>query len=215
MSLEVDELAKKINEALGATDKDGKKITVTDEMKTYARAVINTLKAGLVNNAPGTITGTGAPGGPLSGGAGSNGLITALVPTLWSGIMTAGNPTAVPAILDQEAALSTAYIMGAGKVSFAAGKITGSCTATPVAPGVLAAGAGSDGLIESLSGSAWSAALAAITQGGPLAKPVYNIIANYIMEKSVTAYATGTVNGAFAAGGGPLIAGVGLGGTIT
>lgn len=212
--LVIDELASKINDAIAAKDKDGNPIAVTPAMKTYANAIITTLKAGIVNNVPGTVTSTGAPGAPIPDGAASGGLVSALIPATWVGVMVSGNPTSNPATLLNEATISTGYLMSSSLIAFQVGGITGTCTATPVAPGILAAGAGTGGKLSGIDGSAWDAALAAVTQGGPLGKPIYTAIADYVKDKIEATYLTGTVVGAFAIGGGPLIAGAGIGGTL-
>lgn len=214
MALSVSALADKIKVALDATDNTGSPIKSTIEMTAYATAIITTIMASVVSHAPGTVTGTGVPAGPFIGEA-SNGIIAGMVPATWLAAMVAGFPTAVPSNLQIEAALSTAYIMGAAKVNFSSGSITGACTATPVNPGPLAAGQGIGGTISGLSGSTWAAALAVVTQGGAAAPKLYDAIANYIMEAAIVTYPIGTVNGTFAVGGGPIIGGFAAGGVIT
>lgn len=214
MALDPKALADKINSSLGATDKDNLPIKTTAEMAIYASAVITTLKAGVVINAPGTITGSGSPGGPFSG-AGSNGMVTALIPSIWTGVLMSGFPTAPSPTLELEAQLSTAYIMGAAKVSFASGNITGQCGATAESPGPLGAGAGTNGKISGLDGDAWATMLLPVTMGGPLAPKMYGIIAKYIMDNAVVTYPPGTVVGNFPSGGGSIIAGAATGGLIT
>ena len=214
--LDIDELADEIKAALGSpVDKDGNVVATTNEMKAFARAVINTLKAGLVANAPGTINGSAAPGGPLLAGVGVGGLVSGLAVPTWLAELTSAFPSADAGQLSAEAAASTGYLMASSLVTFAAGKITGQCTASPVSPGPLVNGAGMDGTIGGLVGVAWAAAVtAAIGGGGPLAGDVYSAAADHIMNKAICAYTANTVVGSFAAGGGPLIGGTGLNGTI-
>jgi len=214
--LVIDDLAAAILSALGSpTDKDGHPIAVTDEMKKYAKAVVDTLKAGVVSNLPGTVTATGAPGSPISDGAASGGLVAALLPATWLADLVSGFPTADAGQLSSEATASTGYLMGAARVAFASGKITGSCTATPTATGILLNGAGADGTIGALVGSAWASAVTgAIGGGGPLASPVYTTIAGYIVSNAKCAYGTGNVVGTFASDGGSLAAGAATLGTI-
>ena len=212
--LNVDELAKEINKAIDAKDKDGNPDPVTPEQKTYAEAIINTLKAGIVNNLPGTINGVTAAGAPLSAGMGMGGLMT-LVPATWLSTMMGGFPTANPGALSLEATGSTTYLMSSGLVNFAAGNITGTCTSTPVAPGPLAAGAGMDGKIAGLAGAPWAAVVMPPTGDPSLSQKIYGAISKYIMEKAAAAYATGTVAGVCPPAAGPLTLGAGLGGTLS
>lgn len=214
MALVVADLASAINTALGPpTDKDGNPIAVTSEMMGYANAVVTTLKAGTFTHAVGTVLGVGAPGAPITGGTALLGIIAGVSAGTWSGILASAFPGATTTAT--EAGASTGYIMASGKVNFASGDITGTCTATPLSPGILAAGAGSGGLVAALVGSAWaSAVLAAIGSPGPLAAPVYTAVANYIIANAACSYATGTVVGVFAATGGPMTAGAGTAGLI-
>jgi hypothetical protein len=208
----VADLATVINNALGPPlDKNGAPISVTPQMTAYATAVINTLKAGVVAHAAGTVTGSGAPGAALSGGAAAGGTVSGLSSATWlAAIGTAfGSAPGIAA----DASSSVAYLMGAAKVAFAAGTVTGTCTATPSSPGPLSGGAASGGTISGLSGSAWAAAAGEGSQ--PFGATVYGAIAGYIMGHAVAAYASGKVTGAFAAGGGAMTAGTGAGGSIT
>jgi len=209
--LVVSDLASAILSALGPpTDKDGHPISVTTEMTKYAQAVVDTLHAGIVANAPGTVVATGAPGAPITLGAATGGLISALLPTTWLADLTSGFAGADSSQLSAEANASTTYLMASGKVSFAVGDITGNCTATPLSGGPLAAGAGSGGLVAGLVGSAWATTVST----GPLASPVYTAVAGYIMANARCAYATGKVVGAFPPTGGPMTLGAGTAGTI-
>ena len=217
MALDVDALAGKINQAIGATDKDGNPISTTDYMRVFAKAVFDTYKAGLVANAPGTITGSAPPVSPLTGGAGSNGLMV-LIPAIWIADMMTGFPKATGAFIPNEANASTTYSMASGKVSFASGNITGNSTATPLSPGILSAGAGSNGKIGSLVGNTWGDQVksAAFPNGdSTLIRKVYTAVADYIQTNSSVTYASGSVTGSFAIASGPLLAGTGIGGTIS
>jgi hypothetical protein len=225
MPLIVNDLADAINTAIAAKDKDGNDISTTDEMKTYAQAVVDTLQSGLVNNAPGTINGVGIPITPATPppantfiGTGAGGLMT-LVPATWIGDMMAGFPTANPAMISGEATSSTGYLMASGTVAITS--VTGLDTAValppPPAPGILAVGAGTGGTISGLAGAAWSVAVVSGFPGADpaLAKKIYDAISNYIQANAIVAYSAGTIVGTFAPGGGPLIAGSGIGGTIS
>lgn len=224
--LVVDDLADAINDAIAATDKDGDPIATTDEMKTYAAAIIDTLMAGTVSNAVGTVIGTGTPITPATApplnvfvGSSSNGLM-ALTTTAWLSEMNTGNPDADPGMISGEASDSTGYLMASGLIAFSS--ITGFDTATipptpaPPTAGTLTSGAGTGGLISGLDGTGWSAAIiGGFPDADPgLAKDIYDAISNYIMANAEVTYASGSVVGTFAAGAGPLTLGAATGGTI-
>lgn len=217
--LDADALADEINTAIAATDAQGDPIATTPEMKAYAKAVVDTLQAAIVANAPGTVTGIGVPaGGPLTGGAASNGLMT-LVSSIWQAALAAGFPTAMPVKLSSEASASTSHLMSNAPISFSSGGITGTCTSIPVppAPGILVAGAGTGGKIGGVTGDPWAADVTG-SQGiasTPVAKAIYGAISTYIKANAEAAYSTGGVVGTFAPIGGPLIAGSGVAGTIS
>lgn len=212
--LKSSELAKRINTALGATDKDGLPIAVTAEMETYAKAVL-TLKLATTAHAPGTVTGTTAPGAPLVNGAAMNGLLVGFVPAPWLGELTSGFPTADPSALAKDATLSVGYINGAAKINFQAGNITGTCTNTAEAPGPLAAGAGTGGTIDELNGSDWAKIVLPPLGDPAMAERVYQAISDYINEEAEVTYASGTVTGTCPPASGTLQAGTAAGGTIT
>lgn len=212
--MSVDDAAKVILNALGPPlDKDKNPIAVTAQMKAYADAVISTYKAAMFANAPGTITGTAAPGGPLMVGTGAGGIVTGMSPSTWLGKTQPAFGGATT--LSQEAAASTTYLMSSSIIVFAPGDITGTCTATATSPGILLNGAGSGGKITGLVGTAWAAAvLGAIGIPGPLGAAVYTALAGYIMANADCSYSSGSVVGTFSAGAGPLVAGAGTGGMI-
>ena len=214
MTLDPSKLADVINKATAATDGDGNPIPTTPEMLTYANAIITTLKEGEVSNATGTIIGTTTAGSPLVNGAGTNGLITALIPATWQGIMSAGFPTANPAALSEESVGSTTYIMSSGKVNFEAGKITGQCTSTSENPGPLANGAGEEGTIDDLSGSDWASEVQPPLADSALSEKIYTAIVKYINENSEVQYADNSVTGTCPSASGPLSDGAGAGGKI-
>lgn len=207
------DLALAINDAIAATDKDGNPIAVTSQMEAYADAIITTLTAGLVNHAiPGSVLGVTSPGSPLSNGSALAGLLTALIPATWSGVMQAAIPDATS--LSQEASASTGYLMSSALVNFAAGNIKGTCTNTPVAPGPLANGEGADGEISGIAGAAWASAVMPPTGDPTLTQAIYNAICDYVTSNAAATYAAGTVQGVCPPGGGPLSAGVALAGTL-
>lgn len=210
--MSVSGMADAIKAALGnPVDKDGVPVATTAEMTAYANAVVTTLSAGLVSNAPGTVTAVGAPAAPVTLGTAAGGLVAGLLPATFLGILTSAFVGANPAALSTNANGSATYLMASSIVAFLAGSITGTCTATPTSPGILAAGAGANGVISGLAGAAWSTAVAA---AGPLGAAVYTAITAHIMANAKATYATATVVGVFAAGGGPMTLGAGTGGTI-
>lgn len=215
MTLDASELATKIlNDSLGSpTDKDGKPIPATTAMQEYAAGFIAAIKAGTFSNLPGTIVGVTAAGGPLSAGAGLGGILVA-TPAPWIAKTANGFSPVGPDLAKEHAAVIT-YVM-TNFITFAPGKITGTTTNTPVAPGILNNGAGTDGKFLTVNGAACMAAvIAAGVASGPMMVKHYTVLMSYLMEKGVGAYASGSVVGIAPAGGGPLTAGAGTGGTFS
>jgi hypothetical protein len=210
--LDIDELADEINKAIDAKDKDGNPIDTTPNMKTYAKAIITTYKAGLVSHP--LVTGITASGAPLQLGTALNGIIAPLLPPTWLGIMVTGNPTSDPTKLAAEASASTTYLMASSQVNFTAGSITGICTSTPTSPGPLILGQGTSGKVAGLSGSAWSPLVMPPLGDLSLTNKIYTAISNYIMSKTEVTYGTGSIQGVCPPASGPLTGGVGVGGTI-
>ena len=212
--LDKTKLAEAINDAIAATDADGNSIKVTPEMETYAEAIISTLTTSTFSHL--LVEGTTAPGAPLQAGKAENGLfLPPLLAATWLGVLAGGFATADPGALSTEAACSTTYLSGASKINFETGKITGQCTNTPMAPGPLTAGEGSQGLIEGIEGSAWASSCMPPDGDSTLSEKIYTAISQYIIENSEAAYLPQTVNGTCPPGGGPLALGLGAGGTIT
>jgi hypothetical protein len=181
----------------------------------FAKAVIDEMQAALVNNAPGTINGTApSSGGPLIGGTGINGLITGMTPVSLAARMIAemGFPSPSAEII-QFATAICAHLQTVGSVSFTL--ITGNCTNTPVSPGALI-GEGSNGQIVNLSGPVLAAAIAVVYGGivSPELLSFSTALVTYIMSNASVTYTTGSVTGVCSAGGGPIAAGAGVGGTI-
>ena len=213
MSLIKKDLAEAINEAIAATDANGEPIKVTPEMETYAEAIITTLTTSTFSHL--LVEGVTAPGAPLQNGAANGGLfLPPLPPATWLGVLTAGFPTADPASLSIEATCSTTYLSGASLVNFEAGKIVGQCTSAPLAPGPLAAGAGSDGKIDGIDGDSWASVCVPPPGDPALASKIYKAIVKYIKANAEAAYLPQTINGVCPPGGGPLAAGLGVGGTV-
>lgn len=186
----------------------------------WGTAIVEHLQtAGLVNNAPGTVTGTCAPvPGPLLNGAAAGGLIAGLSGSTLANLVK--TYAGYPSITSQLQGLCDAivsHVQTMGIVSFASGNITGVCTNTPLSPGTVT-GEGSGGTIAGLSGSVLASSAQGMA-GFPSVTPELiafcSGIVNYIMSDASVSYATGTVTGVAPAGGGPMTAGTGVGGTIS
>jgi hypothetical protein len=193
---------------------------VSAQLTGWATGIIGELTGhGLVNNATGTITGTCAPGSPLSSGAGAGGLISGLSGSRMATSVegSAGYPS-VSSELSAFCAQIVLHIQTAGIVTFTSGGITGTCTDTPLSPGPLVGGAGSGGKISGLSGSVLASAIhGAAGYPGSVSTPLTNFctaIVNYIMANASVSYASGSVTGLCPTGGGSLSAGTGVNGTM-
>lgn len=209
--LEVNALAEIINQAIGATDKNGLPIKVTEEMKSYAKAIITITQASIAHTT-GTVTGKTAPGAPLTDGEALNGTLIGFVPQPWIAEMTKGFPSGPEAM--KEAVASVSYLNGAAKINFTQGSIVGQCTNTAEVPGPLVAGAGTDGVIEGLSGSDWAKAVVPPIADPALSEKIYTAIVNYIVDNIDISYPPNTVTGVCPPADGTLEAGTAAGGII-
>lgn len=211
MAMNPSALAQAIKEGLEFGDKP-----TTAQLIGEASAIIAWLATGTAVNAPGTVTGNAPPtGGPLAGGAASNGTLIGLVPSVLVGFMQSymGFPSITPELQAMATAITT-HFLAAGKVSFTS--ITGVCTNTLVAPGVLI-GAGAGGKISNIDGDALVQIMSAMMGKTPPSKQHRAKcvkLVEYIKQNATVTYA-GTVTGVCSAGGGPVIAGTALGGLIT
>ncbi len=215
MALDANKLAQKLHDALSTTtDAEGKPTPISRQTLDKAKGVIAALKTATVAHAPGTITGTTAPGAPLENGAGSGGIITITSAPMKAITGQALPPEAIANVATENDAL-IAYI-ATGTVTFAAGKIVGTCTNTPLNPGPLAAGAGTEGKIVGLNGAGAAAAVAAARGiSGPDSEKHYTALIDYISENAEVAYPPNGVVGVCPAAGGGLEAGSGVGGVIS
>lgn len=213
MAMVVSDLADALKSSLGFGA-----LATSSQNTGLAKAIIDEMMAALVNHAPGTITGTAPPsGGPLISGAATLGLITGMTPASLAARMIAemGFASISAEVLQMATAICT-HLQTTGTVSFASGNITGSCTNTPVSPGALI-GEGTAGQIVGLSGPVL-AALIAVAYGGIVSPQLLSFstaLTDYIMNNAEVTYLTGTVTATCSAGGGPIIAGAGVGGIIT
>lgn len=207
-------LALKLHEALGQkTDGQGAPTQVSNETQEYASGIIAALKAAIVSNPTGTITGISAPGAPLSAGAGIGGLMVIQPSPMIAKTSNGFAPPGPNLVLENTAVIQ--YI-GTGIITFASGSVTGTCTNTPVSPGPLTNGAASGGTITLLTGVACAAAVAAATgSAGPDMVKHYTALIDYILENAEVSYASGSITAVCPPGGGPITAGTGVGGTIS
>lgn len=185
----------------------------TAQLSGLAAAIVAHVQTGVVAFLPGTITGTAPPsGGPLIAGAGAGGTIV-LVPTALESALVGVFGVSTPEILGMADAISL-HVSTLGLVSFASGTITGACSNTPVAPGVLA-GVGANGTISGLVAGTLATALAVgIGQPAPTSQltNMATEIVNHIMNNAVVSLPV--VTATCSAGGGPIIAGAAAGGII-
>lgn len=198
------------------TDRGNKETPTTAYMQTYARGYCTMLRAGLFSHAPGTVTGVGIPGGPLSQGAATQGLLV-LDYNMMLNITAAGFPPQSRVLLGLEHTAVANYVMLAGRVNFDPGNIHGTCTATSVSPGVLGGGFGANGKIISLDGDACAQMVQSVsTLSGPDRPKFYKTLMDYTMQNASASYLPGSVTGTFSKGSGslPLSSGAGVGGVV-
>lgn len=184
----------------------------------WSSGIINHLiTSGLVNFAPGTITGTCPPsGGPLSNGAASMGIVVGLDPSQLASLVqaAAGYPSISTELLKfcQQIVL---HIETVGQASFASGNITGACTNTLLTPGSFT-GAGMNGTLSNLSGTTLANNIhSAVGYPGSTSNQLINFcnaICNYLMTNADITLALAT--GVAPVGGGDLSLGTGSGGTF-
>jgi hypothetical protein len=210
MAMNAAALADEIKEAAGQSKETSK------ENKAEAEAIVEELQQmGLVTLATPFITGTCPSGGPLSGGQAKMGVILGISgPTLAARMaqkMGFGAPS--PQLLGKATGIAT-HIM-TGKVSFASGKVAGTCGNSPTSPGPFA-GAASGGKIEGLDGSGM-AALVSKGIGQASASPeltkVCKAICDHVQKNAEVMFAV--VAGTCPPGGGPLVALPAVGGKIS
>lgn len=175
--------------------------------------------AGIVNFLPGTITGSTTPGGSLSSGAGSGGIVSGLSGSVMAPLVAAGaGYPGVSSILQIYCNQIATHVM-TGLVTFDPGDVTGSCTSTPLSPGPLVAGAASNGKLNGLSGSTLANLIhSAVGYPGSVSLRLTEFctaLCNYLMANASVTFLTGTVTGTCPPGGGPLIAGAASGGTFS
>ena len=200
-------------------DKDGIPVITTSETHAYARGYITALHATTCVYDVGTVTGTGVVnGGPFTG-SGSGGRIASIDSSIMTNIIIA-EPTYAPFsiainLITQENAAVLNYVLANCLISHSS--ITGVDTATPTSPGILDLGAAAASVSQAsgLLGSACrDAVVSALSYTGPDMLNFYTALMDYTMANLKVEFAISTIEGGFAAGGGPLLGGYGTGGLI-
>jgi len=182
-----------------------------------ATAIINELGVGIVAHLIGEITGTApSPSGPtLSDGAATGGLITGMTGASLADKMKTemGKSSVSSELLDM--ATEIADHLSTATIEFAAGDITGICAHTPTVPGPLV-GEGTGGTLQGLSGPTLASALAGVFGSlSPELSDLCNALIDYISNNAEVTYSTGSVTGTCPAGGGSILLGAGVGGSIS
>lgn len=186
-----------------------------------AQSIVDELGMAAVTFLPNTINGTAPPsggpppdGGPLIGGTGAGGTIAGPTGATLAAKMVAncGFPS-TPQLTGWCGAIATHLITGIVTLP----TVTGTCTNTPTSLGVLI-GEATGGLISGLVGPALAATMASgLGQPGPSPQLLQfaNDFVSYIMSNAEVTFVTGTITAIAPAGGGPITAGAGSGGTIS
>lgn len=210
MAMSASTLADDIKTALGFSD------PTSDETKGLAKSIVEEIQAASTANAPGTVTGNAPPsGGPLVGGAASNGTILGMTGASLAGRLKTnmGKPSITPELQGMADAIVSKVM--AGSVSFSL--VTGVCSNTsgpPPTPGVLT-GAAANGTISGIVGDDLALEIATNMGKGaptPELKAMCGAIADHIVNNAVVAYAL--VTAVCTSGGGPITGGTASSGTI-
>jgi hypothetical protein len=203
------QLGADIRDALGFSSKP-----VSAQLAGMAANIVTHEKTGVVSFAPGGVTGTAPPsGGPLTLGA-ANGGIVLLVPSALEALFTTTFGGSTSQTNGMAIAMSTHF--QTALAAFATGGITGACANTPTSPGPLV-GAGANGTLSGLDGSALASAVAtAIGQASPSSQlsDMCDVIVNHIMDNGAVTLPPASVVGVCSAGGGPVTLGAATGGLI-
>lgn len=203
MALDSEELAGQIQTDMGFSG------DLSDELIAIATAIVDHMGTAVVTFA--TMTGTAPPsGGPLSDGAGVGGMIVLVAATLIADLKSnLGEDT--PELEQLGEALSSE--LANATCEFESGNVVGTCANTAANPGPLV-GTAADGTVVGLVGLSIANAIAS-EFGAPLTQQLKDLgdaIADYITGNAEVSLAT--VAGLCSAGGGPVAAMTGAGGTI-
>jgi len=209
MAMDDKALAEEIKEAVGQA-----KEQTSEETEKMAEAVVEHIKTGIVSNVPTTVTGEAPPsGGPLLNGAATGGIILLTDADLVARFTIAfGLSTAE--IIGMAKAISQHVALGL--VEFATGSITGTCGNTATSGGPLV-GEGTGGAITGLDGDALATLMATLMLkpgASEELKKMAKAIVDHVQDNAEVSYTTPSVTGTCSAGGGPIVAGAGAGGTI-
>jgi hypothetical protein len=210
MAMDGTQLAEDIKTAIGQSAQ-----LTSDINKNMAKDIVDHIMTGIVSHSPGTVTGTApSSGGPLTDGAATAGAIVLVAADLTARfVATFGVST--PEIIGMATAIST-HVM-TGLVEFSSGTITGTCGNTVTSPGPLV-GEGSGGEVKGLDGSALAILMASSMGKSETTlelEAMCKAIVDHIMDNAEVSYLTGAITGTCSAGGGPIAAGAGVGGSIT
>lgn len=206
-----DLLASDIKDSLGFS---GEK--TSDQTTGMAKSIVEEIQqSGLVSFVAGTITGTCPPGGPITLGKGDNGKILGILgPSLASRFQLNMGFPSITSQLQTMADGIINHIISMGSVAFNAGGIVGACTNTATSPGPFV-GAGSKGKISNLDPDILAKLLAAGLGGPPTdqVKAMAKAIVDHISNEGEAFFLSGII-GVAPSGGGPLVAGAGVGGKV-
>ena len=212
MALNPANLASEIQKALGMSGAPSK------ELIGEATAICDEVLKALVSFAPGAIVGVAPPtGGPLTLGAGTGGTISGMTgSSLANDMKTQMNKPKISKQLQAVADAIVSHTM-TGLVEFAPNMILAACSNTATSPGAVTGLISTGGQISGLSGQPLSALMAEAFGGkvSPQLLKMCDAITNHIMSNSITGFVAAQVVGTASAGGGPIAAGAGVGGTIT
>lgn len=196
---------------------------VTPQLLGWGNGIVLELQTGaIVSHSTGTVIGQSAPGSPLSQGAASGGSISGISGSTMASLVVANSSGTYPVVTPQLLGLCTEianHIISEASVDFASGNITGNCTNTPLSPGPLVNGAGSNGEISGLDGdSLANDAAFGVPFIPPIATPdlkdFCNAIIDYIMNNANVIYPPNSIIAVCPPGGGPITGGTGTGGKI-
>lgn len=186
----------------------------------WASAIVTHLTSnGLVNFAPGTITGDTTPGGSLSNGAGAGGIVSGLSGSVLAPIVASNAEyPGVSSILQIYCNQIVLHIM-TGLVTFDPGNVTGSCTSTVLTPGILVDGAATNGKLLGLNGTTLANLIhSSVGYPGITSTRLIEFctsICDYLMSNASVMFLPGTVTGICPTAGGPLSAGTAINGTFS
>ncbi len=203
------DLANKLHKAVTAPDKDKKNSKITEQTIKFATGVVTMLTSATFSHI--LVTGKGAPAGPFLGVAKSGKLLN-LIP---NGLITNFPPDCNAEFTSSTSTILAEYLISKSRIDFT--EVTGSCTATPITPGVLALGTATNGKLSGLDGNELATKIQTTLsmKSTETLKNFYEALCNYIMKNITLNYLPGSINGGFTSGGGELMLGTGIKGVIS